>query len=864
MANVSDTQSGNLDEREVTVQHAFNGAWLPNEDPALIGAENYQTLTNLRYTDKSIQGVLGYTKVNTTALETYTHLRNGHHLVTDREQASYVLVSAQNADGTASVVMENRTDIPDQGDFEGTILHTDAAGASMGRFSSAPGGNVIYCNGVETMIWAGNAMRCAGFFTVDDAAGTNPKDYTDAVNNTLEDTGNYATVDRAGQEFFLVFSTRPLQGVNFKIKTANMSSSSLTVKYWDGDSWEAVTNKTDSTSSGGITLAQDGTVGFDSTVSVAAPYHFEGLYLYAYQFEISAGSADIAQVSLDAPFQNMVDVWDGVYRQCVACQALRSSVYEDYTLEVNEESNILYPIVATLGGLTTSDEVIFMFEQPMTAIKVKMLGGYTNTTAATLTVRYWTGSAWASVSNLTDGTYANSASFNQSGLVSWKQLAIGSEFPKTLFGITGYAYKFFWSATLLDGTEHDGTSLDFVSGVPAQYTVRPFKFSSKYKNMALLCNYDAGSQGNRVDFTTPNAADVLNGDLSSDNGGQSLFFGGTEPLTCGVELYNRFGSNILATWLGIKQSETYLLNGDTPEDFKIYPISYNVGCPAPLTLCTAEMGFEMAEDVTRNVAIWLSYSGPIMFDGGVLFPIEGCGNYFNPDKAEYINTDAIENARAWYDPTYREYNLLIPSGAGQTTCNVWIVYDLMRKKWFRKDPGSNVEMPQCGFQVVDGDGVKSIYGGIDTGHLMRLEHGASWDGAKIYQEIHTGDFWPTGDVFDETIIRRFKIIAKKIEESHVLAVVHIKNTVNSGGVATFMDGNGVVFGDGSVEWEEESMISMVLSENSASRLVKADREMNGMGWAHSFRMLVETDNTARAFEPAAWAIQFRTQRTDRA
>ena len=45
------------------VQHTFGGQWLPDVDPALIGAENFSTLKNLRYKDKSLEGVGGYTYI---------------------------------------------------------------------------------------------------------------------------------------------------------------------------------------------------------------------------------------------------------------------------------------------------------------------------------------------------------------------------------------------------------------------------------------------------------------------------------------------------------------------------------------------------------------------------------------------------------------------------------------------------------------------------------------------------------------------------------------------------------------------------------------------------------------------------------
>ncbi len=40
--------------------HFFNGAWVPAKDGSTIGDNNYQTLQNLRYEDKHLEGVAGY------------------------------------------------------------------------------------------------------------------------------------------------------------------------------------------------------------------------------------------------------------------------------------------------------------------------------------------------------------------------------------------------------------------------------------------------------------------------------------------------------------------------------------------------------------------------------------------------------------------------------------------------------------------------------------------------------------------------------------------------------------------------------------------------------------------------------------
>ena len=187
---------------------------------------------------------------------------------------------------------------------------------------------------------------------------------------------------------------------------------------------------------------------------------------------------------------------------------------------------------------------------------------------------------------------------------------------------------------------------------------------------------------------------------------------------------------------------------EDPEHFRIFPISYNIGCPAPLTLATAELGYEVAEDAQRNVAIWLSYSGPILFDGAVIVPLRGIENYFDPGEEECIEFDYIDRASGAYDQTNKEYNLLIPSGENQTYNNVWLVYDLVRKKWFEKDfgtGGNDVSATNHFICESGGHYISAIESKFGTGSsyhdggddVVYVDDHANWDIDAIYSV----DYW---------------------------------------------------------------------------------------------------------------------------
>ncbi len=173
------------------------------EDQRNTVSDNFSELINMKYSDNGITGVTkGMSKINTTALSSFPLLRSGFHFKKAQPVESHVLVQAWNAGLTASVVYQNATAIPSAGDFTATVLHTDASGATWGRFSTGPDEHIVYCNGAETMTWGGDATRISNF-TIFDPNGNFQYDYTDQVQNTLSDASNIATlkqVDGIGAE----------------------------------------------------------------------------------------------------------------------------------------------------------------------------------------------------------------------------------------------------------------------------------------------------------------------------------------------------------------------------------------------------------------------------------------------------------------------------------------------------------------------------------------------------------------------------------------------------------------------------------------------------------------------------------------
>ena len=86
----------------------------------------------------------------------------------------------------------------------------------------------------------------------------------------------------------------------------------------------------------------------------------------------------------------------------------------------DEEAQYVGSSVITLSGQDTAAELDFFYvgaERPFNGVHVDMAS--LNTATRALTVKYWTGSAWASIS-ATDGTRTGGdTSLGQDGIVSW-------------------------------------------------------------------------------------------------------------------------------------------------------------------------------------------------------------------------------------------------------------------------------------------------------------------------------------------------------------------------------------------------------------------------------------------------------------
>jgi len=314
------------------------------------------------------------------------------------------------------------------------------------------------------------------------------------------------------------------------------------------------------------------------------------------------------------------------------------------------------------------------------------------------------------------------------------------------------------------------------------------------------------------------------------DGLQSIRVKGNEELTAGKQLYNQYGNKLITLAVLYKQSKMFALIGDGPtgdDKFKILPISENIGCPAPLTLVSVEVGYAAQGQPARNIHLFLSYAGPYRFEGTAPAPIHGIDSYFDPNHANYVGAANIENAHGWYDRTYKEYNLRVSTH--------WFVYSLIQEKWF---PKYSPTMPTVGFSVTDTNGSSYIYSGTTTGLVMRQEYGTTWGetGTGIEQIARTGDFYPeNNDPWWWTELLRYKVGYKVLSEAAILNITHYRDSATAG----------------------ESLTAIKLNEGDNTYSRKTFPFGTPKAWSHALEFDVTTSATEKGAKLLGYGYQWQ-------
>ena len=805
-------------------------------EPAAIGT-NFRTLTNMRYTDTHPKGVAGMTKINVTAVTTCIKTRNAFHFVKSQPAESHLLAQMWDTGMTASRVMENTAIIPATGAFSATELWTDTTAAGIGRFSDAPDGQIIYANGIDTCIWGGNETKCGAVLVVTTALTTTGStfagciDVTDRVDNLKSETEyvDYFTVT-GNYKTFLVGTPRPSKGITIYFADVNTTANTLVVKGSTTGDWLTITVTSDGTRTGGTTsFAQNGTISWASTVNTITPRYIAGYYLYWYQLTIDDGTTDIYHITMDLPFQPIIDIWDGVYRDITRFYKFTTTRL-DNTLNVLEDdydsaSAYTYSDLSSMGAYSAPNNALEIgFTERQVGLVFDIPPDYTNSTGATtMAVDRWTGSQYVAINGIIDGTSEGAISLAKPGVVSWNANESASVTARSIDN----GPPLFYYRVRFDKAMDASVRLNYIGGISAPGPISHFKFPVFAQGRVLLCVDRAGDK-NMARVSSQYMPQVYSGADSVD-----LYYGNEEELNCGTELFSQFGSSLYSLILMFKDNEMWVTAGQDIDAWatNTFLLSNTIGCPAPLTLKTINLAVEPGAGVNRALAIWQGADGVYMSDGRAPIPIHGdIKEYFDRQDSRCINASKVGDSMGWVDAEKQEYHLCVASGTAATTLNTELVYDIHRNRWFEID--RTVDL-QCGVLVHDTNGNSYNYGFLDTGYMERLEYGTDFDGNDIVHTMQTGDFAPAGLSY-ETLISKIKLltVAKTTTTSNITCT-HYGDTFSTGTDKTMSP-------------------------------VKANYRVAMPGWEdklsgdpfHSLKFTITTNDEATGFEPLAVVVAY--------
>lgn len=573
---------------------------------------------------------------------------------------------------------------------------------------------------------------------------------------------------------FLVGTTRPAQAFNFYLSNVNAASSSMSGKEWNGNSWSTLT-LTDFTDTG-ASLAANGSIAFPSTIETSQLKYLEGYLLYWYQFTLSGGSAEIYKVTADMPFQPLLDIWDGVETPISAFYINDNGVYNDYSVNVYEDS---YSAADTtsfveIDSLVTAEDGLEIgFTKKQTALNISVVPGHKNTQAATATVSYWDGSAYVSTNFTSDGTSSGTVPLDRTGVIHWNHNSLANESKKVISGSYPlYFYKVTWSATLTEDVQ-----LYYVSGIPAQNNISGYSYPLMAADRLMLLD-NVNEYRNKILISGEQAPMVMNGTNHFE-----IYVGDNQPLTCGTGLFAQFASNLYNMVLLFKKMQTWIMTWaqtDSGTIWERYMVSASIGCPAPGTLKNASVSLDGSINQTRNIAIWQSHDGIYISDGRTpLLVSEDIEIVFDQTATTHINLAMIEKSQGFINYRKNRYHWLWASGSNVVLDKEYVL-DLKRWKWYEIDRGTTQHL-QCGCDVEDDYGNEYCYGFINTGYMLRLDNGTTFNGSDIVSTLQIGDqIFLENDFMTETRLEKLVLVTLARNTDTTITVTNYVNGATSG------------------------------------------------------------------------------------
>ena len=488
----------------------------------------------------------------------------------------------------------------------------------------------------------------------------------------------------------------------------NTSAAVAQIHYWNG-AWTEVTALSDGTAVTGASLAQSGSMTWTMTTDHLPKYMF-GANGYWYRLSLASGALDseveVTEVTYNSDWMEVQSLWDGVPVSSIEAYVYinSSATYQYYSSDVIE-----------IGGLTSSDKFYFNSVDPIVGFYVSVGEVPNETAATTIGVKYWNGSAFATVS-VNDSTIVDSKSFASDG---WVTFSHPSDEQPTMFQSSDqftYWYEVSFNQTL---------TADMVVSIE---TMPYFKMEDWGKCYALSsfkqrAAYSFDKAPGYIMISSSHNPMVINGD---DSALQDVGDGRANRVICIKKFYNE-----LLVWQEEKGKDggcLTLIEGYSPATFGKRVLSTVLGTYSAKTAVVIEdvPNVDPNEKVVRRaVAVFLSRYGVFITDGKNIVCIStDIQDYFDTRESVCIRRGYDKEHWIDYDSLYNVIRMGIVSGSTATVPNVFLVYDVKTGKWSTDD----LTQPfSCHAEVEAASGqytVLQVAGGTADGTVYQTNYGS--------------------------------------------------------------------------------------------------------------------------------------------
>ena len=493
--------------------------------------------------------------------------------------------------------------------------------------------------------------------------------------------------------------------MTFVVKAANGNTVAMAPYYRKSDhTWAACANPSDGTSSGGVALAQNGTLSWDHPTD-EVPCLMFGRSGYWIQLRFSAAldaEVEVSSVTWASDWNDTINLWNGIAQDVV-------EVWVE-TQDGDPEWEVYGGNAVTVDLLPIGNKILLFCTDPIEAIFVDV-GNTPNATGTAITsIKGWTGSAFSAVSSVND----RSGGFSHSGWITFQRLTTVQ--PVQYKGSLYYSYVY---EIVLDSALSD----DMIIG----FQVMPYFEDNEFGNGYCNCTwkdrmvYAYDRWGAYIYVSAPYHGLILNG---SEFGILKAGDGRSNQVVAMRKFHNE-----LMVWQEERGTEggcLTLFEGYSPTTFGKLLLSSRVGTFSDKSVDVVDGVLVKRGDSEqmRTLAFFLSHYGVFACDGRTVYRISNdIKNYFDPEEDECIRRGYEKEMWLKYDSAHHILKIGLVSGSSATKPNIFPVFDLEHTCWYFDVLGQELLCCQE-VEAASGDAhLIQVGGGTDDGFVYQLNYG---------------------------------------------------------------------------------------------------------------------------------------------